>query len=193
MDPELQLLGIKLAETAVRNTAGSVADRVAVVRSRKRDQETIAELEQIINDLQADKNELVRIAQTYEQELVAQRISASDVQYITSHIVPVITQLMESAAGDDHDGKAQEILDLVEPILSVETVTVLQLLGFNFRKAIGEPLTELVSRLVLARTQPEPQLALELQRLSVARDLAYLEIAKDADAHARLAKMNGQE
>lgn len=175
----------------MRNTATSVADRVALVTSKKRDKETIAELEQIINDLQADKNELVRIARAYEQELVAQRISASDVEYITGHVVPVITQLLESAAGD-YDGNAQEILDLVEPILSVESVTVLQLLGFNFRRAIGEPLTALVSQLIMAKAQPSPEVTLELQRLSVARDLAYLEIAKDADAHARLSKMNGQ-
>lgn len=191
MEPELQLLGVRLAEAAVRNTATSVADRIALVTSKKRDRETVAELEQIINDLQADKNELVRIARAFEDELVAQRISASDLEYITGHIVPVITQLMESAATDDA-GNAQEILDLVEPILSVETVTVLQLLGFNFRKAIGEPLTELVSRLILAKADASPEAAIELQRLSVARDLAYLEIAKDADAHARLARMNGQ-
>jgi hypothetical protein len=35
-------------------------------------------------------------------------------------------------------------------------VTVLQLVGFNFRKAIGEPLTELIARLILAKAQEDP-------------------------------------
>jgi hypothetical protein len=60
----------------------------------------------------------------------------------------------------------------------------LQLLGFNFRKAIGEPLTELVSKLILSKAQPDPVLGLEIQR-------AYLDVARDPDAHARLVGMLG--
>ncbi len=84
MDPELQALGIQLADATVRNTAGAVADRINAARAKKKDIETIAELEEIVNNLISDKAELVRIAQAYEQELVAQRISPADVQYITS-------------------------------------------------------------------------------------------------------------
>lgn len=40
-----------------------------------RDQETIAELEDIVNELVADKAELIRIAQAYEEEFVTQRLS----------------------------------------------------------------------------------------------------------------------
>jgi len=35
-------------------------------------------------------------------------------------------------------------MDTVRPILSHDTLKVLQILGFNYRKAIGEPLTEVV-------------------------------------------------
>ncbi len=85
------------------------------------------------------------------------------------------------------------MINVVKPILSVETVTVLQLIGFNFRKAIGEPLTELVSRLILAQSQVEPALHLELQRLGLQRELAYIEVAKDPEAHGRLLSMIGQQ
>lgn len=187
MDPQLQMLGIQLAETGVRNTAGTVADRIAAARARKRDQETIAELEEIVNELIADKSELMRIAQAYEQELVAQRISADDVEYITSNIVPVLTELMESTAGDaGQEGSIQEMMDLVRPILSVETTTVLQLIGFNFRRALGEPLTELVSRLILSATPVEPTRNSEIQKLALQRELAYIEAAKDPDVFGRL-------
>lgn len=192
MDAELQQLTVKLAETAVRNSAGAVADRIGAARARKKDQETIVELEEIVNELIADKSELVRIAQAYEQEMVAQRISASDVEYITANIVPVITQLMESTTDDEGQESVQEMVNLIRPILSVETVTVLQLIGFNFRRAIGEPLTELVSRLILSRTSPDPSLTLELQKLIVQRELAYVEVAKDPAAHSRLTAALGQ-
>lgn len=88
MDHQLQTLALQLADTTVRNTAGSIADRVATAKARKKDRETIAELEEIISSLTSDKNELVRISQAFEQELVAQRISQTDVEYISTHLSP---------------------------------------------------------------------------------------------------------
>jgi len=187
MDPELQTLGVQLGEAAVRNTASAIFDRIGAAKARRQNQEIIAELEQIVNDLIADKAELVRIAQAFEQEMVAQRISAEDVEYITANIVPVLEKMMESAAKDDaEDAPAQAVMDLIKPILSVETVTVLQLLGFNFRKAIGEPLTTLVSTAILSKAQSNPTLDLEIQKLGLQRELAFFEVAKDAEAYARL-------
>lgn len=63
MNPEMTQLSLQLANTAVRNSATAVAERISSARTRKRDQETIAELEEIVNELVADKAELVRIAQ----------------------------------------------------------------------------------------------------------------------------------
>jgi hypothetical protein len=192
MDPQLQTLGLQLADVTVRNTAGSITDRIRAVKARRRDQETIAELEDIINGLLSDKSELVRIAQAYEEELVAQRISATDIEYITTNLVPVLRRLIESTPTSGGTGAAtpQEIIDLIQPLLSVETVTVLQLVGFNFRKAIGEPLTQLVSQQI-SKARADPALTLELQRLSLVRENAYLAVAQDPEAHARLMTMLG--
>jgi hypothetical protein len=194
MDPQLQILATQLADTAVRNTAGSIADRVATMKAQKKDKETIAELEEIVNGLLSDKSVLVRIAQAYEQELVAQRISETDIQYISNNFVPQLRRLAESAAANDGQdaAPAREMIDLIQPLLSVETVTVLQLIGFNFRKAIGEPLTQLVSQLISSKVQVNPAL-LELQRLSLLRETAYLDVAQDPEAHARLASMVGTQ
>lgn len=57
---------------------------------------------------------------------------------------------------DGVDPETQKYLDVLEKLLSVETVTVLQLLGFNFRQAIGEPLTQLVRRLIASRAPVPP-------------------------------------
>lgn len=154
VDPQFQALGVQLTEAALRNGAGAITTRIGASKARKRDQETIAELEEIVGELLADKSELVRIAQAYEQELVAQQISAEDIEYISTNVVPLLKQVMERAGASGASG--QEIIDLLQPVLSVETVTVLQLIGFNFRKGIGEPLTELVSRAILSKAAPDP-------------------------------------
>jgi len=186
MDQQLDGLTVQLAEVAIRNTAGSISDRIRSVKARKRDAETIAELEGIIDDLVSDKSELLRIARAYEEEFVAQRISPGDIAYISNNIVPQLQGLIESAAANNGQGAvAQDVIDLIRPVLSVETVTVLQLLGFNFKKAIGEPLTELVGKLILSRLQVDPTLQLEIQRLT-------LSISQDPDAYARLLVIVGK-
>ena len=101
MDPEFQSLTLQLADVAIRNSAREIIERVSVLRVKKKDQETIAEMDQIINDLIADKSEILRIAQAYQDELVAQRISDENVEFITTNIIPVFKTLIESANADD--------------------------------------------------------------------------------------------
>jgi hypothetical protein len=193
VDPDMQQLVVQLADVAVRNSVATVAARITAAKARKRDQETINQLEQIVNDLLDDKNELYRIAQAYEQELVAQRISDVDVAYITETILPLLETMLASAAaaGQGEPSQVQQMIDLIKPVVSKETVTVLQLLGFNFRRALGEPLTELVSKAILAKVPAAPADAADLQELTLRREVAVLEVAKDAAASARLSKMMG--
>jgi len=187
--PELQSLAVQLADNTIRNTAGLVADRIASARNRRRDAETIAELENIINELIDDKNELVRIAQAFEQQLVAQQLWPENVGYITSNVVPVISRLAELSGCTD-TATIDQMRDLVKPILSVETLTIMQLMGFNFRRAIGEPLTELLSRLILAQS-PDPGRAAELQVLNARTEIALFEVATDPQALERLKAIIG--
>lgn len=154
MDPDMTALGLQLANTAVRNSASAVAERISTALARKKDQETIAELEEIVNELVADKAELIRIAQAYEEEFVAQRLTPENVEYIIRSIVPVLERLM-AETGDE--AAVQAMMELLQPVLSVETLTVLQLVGFNFKRAIGEPLTEVLNqKIMLLAKSPQP-------------------------------------
>jgi hypothetical protein len=169
MDPETQTLAAQLAATAVRNTASSIADKITAAKARRRNEETIAELEEIIYSLIDDKSELLRISQAFEAELVTQRL---------------LTQLLESASQGrgQSPSAARAMVDQLQPLLSVETVKIMQIIGFNFRKAIGEPLTELLRLLIMSKSQQDPELSMAVQR-------AYLEVAQDPEAYARLATM----
>ena len=189
MDPQLYELGVQLGDVAVRNTASAIADRVSAARARKKQEEVIAELEQIVNDLIADKNELVRIAQAYDQELVAQKISSSDIEYLSTHLIPIIRQLA-SVTPDQPDGsRVDEAIELFSPLLSVETVTILQLIGFNFKKALGEPLTELLARLISTRLAQDASAQMRLQELVLKRELAYIDLARDPESLTRLREL----
>ena len=66
-------LGADLIAATARNGASIISDKIRTAKTNKEYKETISELEEIIYDLLNDKAEIQRIAQAYEQELVAQK------------------------------------------------------------------------------------------------------------------------
>ncbi|WP_156503552.1 hypothetical protein [Eikenella longinqua] len=142
MEQQIIELGVRLTETLTKNTASAILAKIQSIKIKKDDKETINQLEEIIQDLIADKNELTQIAQAYQQEIAAQKINESELNYITSSLIPKIQSLME-ASGQSHE-ELNNAVKILSPLVSKETLTILQLLGFNFKKAIGEPLTSLV-------------------------------------------------
>lgn len=181
MDDQVIQLGVQLAEVTVRNTASNVSNRIKGSKAKRNATETINDMDEIINELIADKSELARIAKALEDQLVAQRISNDDIDYVTSNLVPKLEEFIENASDDDASAdKIEDSLEVIKPLLSGETLTILQLLGFNFRQAIGEPLTDLLRDYILS-VKPNPKLAeLELQQ-----SVAAMQISLDPEASAR--------
>ncbi len=181
-------LGVRLGETTVRNTAGVIFARIRTAKAKKNEKETINELDEIINDLIADKNELVQIAETYKQEFVAQRISSKDIEYITNSVIPVLKKLVEQISDNGtstESANMEKALEVLMPLLSVETLTVLQLLGFNFREAIGEPLTLLLQKFITSKIPVYPQNNFENNKILMAFNIELLKVAQDKDATER--------
>jgi hypothetical protein len=181
-------LGVRLGEAGIRNTAGVVYDKIRTVKAKNNAQETIHELEEIISNLIFDKDELIGIAQTYKQEFVAQQISKEDIEYITSSFIPVLKNLIEQTSSGENSAAAANIekaIDVLTPLLSVEMLTVLQLVGFNFKKAIGEPLTLLLQKFITSKVPVEPQSTAEYNKLVMTFNIELLKVAQDQDATDR--------
>ncbi len=188
VDPQVADLGIKLAEAGIRNTVGAVYDRIRAVKAKRNAEETINVLEDIINSLIADKNELIQIAEGYKQEFVAQQISQENIEYITESFIPVLRQLIQQSSNDENAAAAANIeqaLDMLAPLLSVEMLTVLQLVGFNFKRAIGEPLTLLLQKFITSKVPVDAQSAAEHNKLLMAFNIELLKVAQDKDATDR--------
>lgn len=181
--PELVSLATTLGEIAIRNTAAVVASRVSAIRARKNDREAVNELVELVNELLDDKTQLVSIARSFEDELVAQRISDEDITFITSELVPAAEKLF--AAGGAVDDETQQQIDLIKSVLTPDLLKIMQLVGFNYRRAIGEPLTSLVERLILS-SMPAGSGDTELQAIELRRQTAYFEAIADPEARALL-------
>lgn len=180
--PELTQLAVTLGEIALRNTASVVASRVSAIRARKGDKEAINEMVELVNELIDDKIQLVSIARSFEDELVAQRISNDDISYITTELLPVVERLMASSGEMDDETRQQ--IDTVKSVLTPELLTIVQLVGFNYRRAIGEPLTALVEHLILNLVPSSDNV--ELQSLELKRQTAYFSALVDPEARAVL-------
>jgi hypothetical protein len=185
---EVSALAAQLAEIAIRNTASAVFTRIRAARTGRQQEEQLNELVAIINELVDDRNQLIGIAQGFEQELVAQRISDEDISYITEQLIPVVER-MAALGGASDDGSMREMVQAVQSIVTAETLTIMQLVGFNYRQAIGLPLTELVRRMILAQAPAEKAVLDEQQLLAQRRELAVLQIVQDPEASERLNRL----
>ena len=149
------LLSAKLGEVAIRNTADTIMNKISASKARKNNEKTIVELEEIINGLISDKNELIQISRAYEEEFVMRKISEQDMKYITDNLIPVLANVFSKITDSEETSKTsseiEDILKVLKPILSVETFTILQLLGFDFKAAIGEALTKLLRSIILSQ------------------------------------------
>lgn len=147
---EIADLSLRLGDTVARNTVSAIGDRIKAIKAKRDQRETIQELEEIIYDLIDDKNELKSIIEAYKEKFVAQRISQENIEYITNNLIPVLKELIEASSDENNAAAANmdKTLDVLTSVLSVETLTVLQLVGFNFKQAIGEPLTLLLQKFI---------------------------------------------
>lgn len=191
VSPEVAELGIRLGEATARNAASAIFDRIRAVKAKRTERETISELEDIIKSLIEDKQELALIAEAYRQELVAQQISEDQIRYITDSFIPRLEDLMRQTASGATAANMQQTLDGIKALLSVEMLTVLQLVGFNFKRAIGEPLTLLLQKLIIAQIPQDSQSQLELARLNTALSIEVAKIAQNKSATERWKHLRG--
>lgn len=187
MNPELLQLATRLADVTVRNSATVVFKKIDASKARKNDKQTISELTDIINELIDEKQELQQIAKAFEQELTAEKLSEKDIEFVEKTVLPVIK---EFAAKND-DNEFLENIEKIEPLISQNTIKVLQIFGFNFKKAIGEPFTELLIKKINSLSLENNS---ELMLATMQRDNELYKLLQNEDAYNRLQElrnMNG--
>ena len=99
LDPEITAVLAQLSEVAARNTVGAIQTRVATAKATKQHENTVNELTEIINQPVEDRVELVGIATTLRDQLVAQRITTEEITYITDKLIPTVEDLAGACGG----------------------------------------------------------------------------------------------
>ena len=184
MDP----LFTSLATAAAKATTSEICSKVKAVKANNNKDEVIGELTRIINELIESRETLLLIAQGLKEKLIAQQISNDDINYIVNTIIPTLEKILQLGEEGDETSKSKETIKQIEPILSKDTLKVLQTLGFNYRQAIGEPLTQIVRDWILSKTESNNR-KLELEILKEQNYKANFELIGKDDYSDRFKEM----
>jgi hypothetical protein len=190
LNPEVAAMAARLAELGTRGTVTGIRARIGSSKATKRDLETIELLDEIVDELISQRTEILGIAQAFEDELVAERISDDDIAFVTSQLAPKLEGLLDLAGSDADPEEVRKVLEL---LVSKDTVKILQVLGFNFREAIGRPLTNLVARLIDTHGPVLPADPETIHRLQLENQITLAKLALDPAAYERFAALLGQQ
>lgn len=146
-DPNVAVseLGSSLAQLAANGIATAVASKARAIRNSKDADQVRSTYEEIVNQLLQERAEAVQIAQAYKAELDRVQISDEDIEALNQTVCRVLDLLREWSLIDLHDAEdgKPDAFEALRELLNADTLRTMQLLGFNYKSAIGEPLTEL--------------------------------------------------
>ncbi|EPI00683.1 hypothetical protein D920_00781 [Enterococcus faecalis 13-SD-W-01] len=192
MDPNILDLSVRLAEAGAKSTATSISSAIKALKADRDKTKTIAGMNDLIYELLDEKQEIEGIAKSYEEELVAQKLTNSDLEYVVNTVIPVLKEFFvklsenENQESQKKSAEAIQNLEALEPLLSLNTLAVLQTLGFNFKKGIGEPLTELTRGIISGKNKENQT---RLNELALEREVEYFKLIQDEEAFERFVSL----
>lgn len=149
MTPEVQSsmleLGVALTQFAVKGTVSAVQTKVKAIKEEKAIERVRNRYDEIITELLEEREEIIRIAQTYRSEIERIEISDEDIEHLHNTIDKAITILFDLTEQDDY---AKASFNAIKDLVNVDTLKTMQLLGFNYKEAIGIPLTKLCAKAI---------------------------------------------
>lgn len=136
-------MGITLAELAVKGTASAVNKKIRAAKEIKDAEKLRTTYDELINEVLQEREEAIRIAQAYKSELDRIIISDEDIEHLNLTTTRLLDIVKSFSPNTNIEG-----FEAVKNLISVDTLKTMQLLGFNFKAAIGEPLTQLCANAI---------------------------------------------
>lgn len=133
-------LGIELTKLVVSQTATSVSAKIQSVKNSKDLEAVRSTYDEQINILLAERAEAIRIAQVYKSELERVQISDEDIEHLHNTVSNLLDLFKPQQAVTNSINLST--VETIKNLITVDTLKTMQLLGFNYKAALGEPLTE---------------------------------------------------
>lgn len=139
MEEQLVILASTFLETAGRHTYDWVSTKKNQAKGKKNLEEQQVIYEEIINGLLQDKMELESVTRQYKSLYESITISDTDIEYLQETIQQAVKILNTMSPEVE---KQKDSIDTFIKLINKDTLKTMQLLGFNYKEAIGIPLTE---------------------------------------------------
>lgn len=142
--------GSQLAVLAAKGTAVQVSNKFQAIRNKKQTEEICNSYEELINELVAERAQAIAIASAYEAELNRFQITDENIAHLQNTIGKAL-DIIQSFSPDSDLSSFEQFKSLI----SVDTLKAMQLLGFDYKKAIGDPLTEVCADAIRSKLSPK--------------------------------------
>ncbi len=160
--------GTSLATLVAGGTVTAIKGKIQSLKTEKNVDRIRSEYDEIVTKILQERTDAILLAQTYKTELEKIVINDDDIEHLQKTIERVleifITFKTESIDPEDSEAikkiKTQnESLKAIKELINADTLKTMQLLGFNYKAAIGEPLTDVCAEKIkkLAQKQIKPQ------------------------------------
>ncbi|MGV2875850.1 hypothetical protein ROU88_08135 [Macrococcus capreoli] len=120
------------------NSVLDMYEKLKSIKMIEDEQQKNNEYEKLINNLLTEKQMILSIAKIYKDEYERINITDEDLEHLQTTVRNIVNIFNDSHYIDDLDEK---LINLIQK----DTLKTMQLLGVNYKKAIGEPVTELVA------------------------------------------------
>lgn len=150
---------ISLTALVVKGTATAINSKIKSIKNEKNLEKVRNTYDEIISELLSEREEAVRIAQAYKTELDRIVISDEDIQHLhntVSRALEIIKSFQLLSAIPKGAEEVQKVIvqvrryEQLKELISVDTLKTMQLLGFNYKAAIGDPLTKICADAITA-------------------------------------------
>lgn len=131
-------MSVSLAELVAKGTTSAVMKKIRAIKDVKDIDKLRTTYDSLLNEVLQEREEAVRIAQAYKAEIDRIVISDEDIK----HLHATVSQLLDIIKQFSPDTPV-ESYEVIKELISVDILKTMQLLGFNYKAAIGEPLTAL--------------------------------------------------
>ena len=137
--------GVELTTLVVKGTTTLVNSKVQSLREERNADKLRNTYDEIINELLLEREQALRIAQAYKEEYDRVNIGDDDIEYLHNTLKQVIKLLSSFTIMDEN---RRSNMNQLVALLNKDTLKTMQLLGFNYKEAIGETLTEVCSNAI---------------------------------------------
>lgn len=140
--------GIELSILAVKGTTAKINSKIQSMKTEREADKLRSAYDDIVNELIIERAEALRIAQIYKEEYEKVTIKDEDIEYLHNTLIRIIS--LFSSFGNVTEEQTVSFQQMAE-LLNKDTLKTMQLLGFNYREAIGEPLTEVCANTIKSK------------------------------------------